>query len=517
MQTRRDILRLLGGAALAGTLPACSRDESSAIPNPEPPPPTPVEAPPVQAPDNLHFQDIREISKRLRNGSLSPVELTQRMLDRIYALDGRLKSYATLTADRALSAAIRAREELANGDYRGPLHGVPVAVKDLVYTKGTRTMSGSAVYRDFVPDFDATVVRRLEDAGAVLLGKLNLTEGAMAGYHPEFDIPVNPWDERFWPGASSSGSGVAVAAGLCFAALGTATGGSIRFPTMANGIVGLKPTYGRVSRHGVMPLSPSMDHVGPMTRRVADSALVLQALAGHDPEDPTSLAGAVPEMIQEVNPGIAGLTIGYDRAFATAGTDAGLAASIDEALATLEQLGARLVEMTMPEGSDRLLDIWLPICAFEARRAHAESLETRPDEFGPYFRDFLELGATITEEQYAAASAQRDAFTAKYLAMLDGVDAAVLPAGGVTFPLDPSVMYGDGEDLEPLFAAVQMQHTIPANFAGTPSLTLPCGFADDLRPYTLQLLGPRLSEPKLCQIGHAYEAATLWHQRHPKV
>lgn len=512
MQTRRDILRLLGGAALAGTLPACSRDEISATPQPQPPQPSPVEAP-----DSLHFQDIRELSKRLRNGSLSPVELTQRMLDRIHALDGRLKSYATVTADRALSAAHRASAELANGEYRGPLHGVPVAVKDLVYTKGTPTMSGSAVYRDFVPEFDATVVRRLEDAGAVLLGKLNLTEGAMAGYHPEFDIPVNPWNDRFWPGASSSGSGVAVAAGLCFAALGTDTGGSIRFPAMANGIVGLKPTYGRVSRHGVMPLSTSMDHVGPMTRRVADSALVLQALAGHDPGDPTSLAEPVPEMMQGLTPGIAGLTIGYDRAFATAGTDAGLAASIDEALATLEQLGARLVEVTMPEGSERLVETWFPICAFEAHQAHAESFRTRPDDFGPYFRDFLELGATITVEQYAAASAQRDAFTERYLVMLDSVDAAVLPAGGVTFPLDPTVMYKGSEELESLFAAVQMQHTIPANFAGTPSLTLPCGFADDARPHALQFLGPRLSEAKLCRIGHAYEAATPWHQRHPEL
>jgi amidase len=260
-----------------------------------------------------------------------------------------------------------------------------------------------------------------------------------------------------------------------------------------------------------------MDHVGPMTRRVADSALVLQALAGHDPEDPSSLADPVPEMMQDVAPGIAGLTIGYDRAFATEGTDAGLAASIDEALATLEQLGARLVEVTMPEGSDRLLEIWLPICAFEAHRAHAESLELRPDDFGPYFRDFLALGATITEEQYAAASAQRDAFTEQYLAMLNSVDAAVLPAGGVTFPLDPTVMYGNAEDLEPLFAAVQMQQTIPANFAGTPALTLPCGFSDDSRPHALQFLGPRLSEPTLCRIGHAYEAATLWHQRHPEL
>ena len=228
MYKRREVLKLLGTLAAGGIVTACTKEQ-------------PGEAMPDQAIapslSDMHYQSIREIARKIEAGEISPVELTRMMLDRIEALDGQLKSYATVTADRALASARKAEQEIMAGNYRGPLHGIPVAVKDLCYTKGVRTMGGMAVYGDFEPEFDATVVARLEQAGAVLLGKLNLTEGAMGGYHRDFDIPRNPWDGTLWPGASSSGSGVAVAAGLCYAALGTDTGGSIRFPSMANGIV----------------------------------------------------------------------------------------------------------------------------------------------------------------------------------------------------------------------------------------------------------------------------------------
>ena len=242
----------------------------------------------------LHFASLTEVAALLKAGELSPVELTQMMLERIDRVDDELKSYATVTSERALKAARQAELEILAGNYRGQLHGIPIAVKDLCFTKGTRTMGGMGVLKDFVPDYDATVISRLESAGAVLLGKLNLTEGAMLGYHRDFDIPVNPWNADYWAGASSSGSGVATAAGLCFASLGTDTGGSIRYPSMANGVVGLKPTYGRVSRYGVLPLSETLDHVGPMTRRSADAAIMLEAIAGHDINDATSLRDPVP-------------------------------------------------------------------------------------------------------------------------------------------------------------------------------------------------------------------------------
>jgi len=221
--------------------------------------------------EELHYMSLQEIGRRIASHEVSPVELSQRLLDRIAKVDARLRSYATVMKEQALTAARAAEQEIRTGKYRGPLHGVPIAVKDLCSTKGIRTMCGTPVLKGFVPDVDATVVSKLHDAGAVLLGKLNLTEGAMAGYHPDFDVPLNPRAANRWPGLSSSGPGVATAAGLCFGAIGTDTGGSIRFPSSACGVVGLKPTYGRVSRFGVLALAESLDHVGPIARQAEAS------------------------------------------------------------------------------------------------------------------------------------------------------------------------------------------------------------------------------------------------------
>ena len=327
-------MALLGAGALA-PLNACTSS----------PPPSPRS---TGLPDKFHYMGLQEIGRLIASREVSPVDLTQRMLDRITTVDATLKSYATLMADQAMAAARTAEQEIQSGKYRGPLHGVPVAVKDLCYTKGVRTMGGTPVFRDFVPEVDATVVSRLRNAGAVVLGKLNLTEGAFGGYHPDFDIPLNPWDRSRWPGVSSSGSGVATAAGLCFGAIGTDTGGFIRFPSSANGIVGLKPTYGRVSRFGVIALAESLDHVGPMARRVADVALMFDAVAGHDPKDPTSLVVLAPNTVDEIGQGVQGLRIGIDRAYALAGIDSGQVGSIEDALKVLGGLGAQIVEVHMP-------------------------------------------------------------------------------------------------------------------------------------------------------------------------
>jgi amidase len=464
--------------------------------------------------NEVHYASITEVAERIRAGALSPVDLTESMLDRIAAIDPALKSYATVTADRAREAARHAAAEISSGRYRGPLHGIPVAVKDLCYTKGIPTMGGLAVRRDFVPDYDGTAVVRLEAAGAVLLGKIALTEGAMAGYNPTFDIPVNPWREDYWSGASSSGSGVSVAAGLCFAALGTDTGGSIRFPAMANGVVGFKPTYGLVSRHGVLSLADSMDHVGPLTRSVQDAAIVLEALAGHDPEDPTSLEAPVADMCGELDDGVAGLRIGVDREFVAGGAEPGLVAAIEDALATLEGLGAEIVDVVMPDGANDLREPWFAICSSEAARAHAQHYPSRADEYGPYFGGFLAFGHTVTEEQLAAARAFRTRFSGDFDAVLASVDAVVMPAAGQPFA-NPCDLYGDPDDLQPLFEVAQMQYTIPADLSGTPSLVVRCGVSESGIPYTLQFAGPRLSEPRLVRIGHAYERATDWHHLHP--
>jgi len=506
--TRRDALALLGGAAVSGMLSACGTA-------PVAPPPAPPTSPSRK--EALHYAGLLDVARMIEARELSPVELTEKMLERINAVDGRTQAYVTLTAHRALAAARQAEAELDAGVYRGPLHGVPVAVKDLVYTRGARTMGGMAGLRSFVPSYDATVVSRMEAAGAVLLGKLNLTEGAMAGYHPDFEIPRNPWDDDYWTGASSSGSGVATAAGLCFASLGTDTGGSIRFPAMANGIVGLKPTYGRVSRHGVLALAESMDHVGPMTRRTADTAVVFQAIAGYDENDPTTLREPVPDMRAALGGGVRGLRIGIDRRLAAAGTDAGLVEAIEEALSVLRRLGATVIDLPMPPQTVGVGDVWFALCAAEAVQAHAVNFPSRADLYGPAFRDFLEFGASVTPEQYAQASEFRSQYSRSLEAVLSQVDAMVLPAGGHTVPVTGVNQHGDIAALRPLFEAAQMQFTIPANFAGTPALTLPCGFSRAGLPYALQFMGSKLAEPLLCRIGHSYEEATRWHERHPSI
>src|SRR5215813_22958 len=276
----------------------------------------------------LYFHTIAELAALIKSQQLSPVAVTQALLERITQLDGRYQSYATVMADHALDEARVAERDIRAGTYRGHLHGVPVAVKDLCFTKGVRTMGGTKALANHIPTFDATVVTRLQAAGAILLGKLNLTEGAMGGYHPDFAIPVNPWHAERYAGASSSGSGVATAAGLCFGSLGSDTGGSIRFPAAACGIVGLKPTWGRVSRYGVLALAESLDHVGPMTRSTMDAAIMLQAIAGPDPYDPTASLEPVPDLVHAIAAGIQGVRVGFDEQYATRDVDPELADAV---------------------------------------------------------------------------------------------------------------------------------------------------------------------------------------------
>jgi amidase len=473
----------------------------------------------------LYYLSLADVARLIEAGEVSPVELTRMMLDRIDTLDARLHSYATVMAGHALAAARLAEREIQSGRYRGPLHGVPIAVKDLCYTRGVPTMGGLKVLSDFVPDFDATVVSKLEAAGAVLLGKLNTTEGAMVGYHRDFAIPVNPWGKELWAGVSSSGSGVATAAGLCFASLGTDTGGSIRFPAMANGIVGLKPTYGRVSRFGVLPLAESLDHVGPMTRSVADAAIVFEAIAGSDPRDPTSLEVPVPGMLDELGGGLQGVRIGFDRAYALDGVDPGLASAIEAAVGELEHLGAEVVDVQVPDLTE-VLAAWPVLCAAEAVEAHRENYPARADEYGAYFREFLDFGSSLGEAELANARRVRMEFGDQFRAVLSGVDAVASPAAGAPIEVEAGLQYGSmtqwNQARARIFQSLGLEKantsfTFPHNFAGTPALAFPCGFSERNLPYTMQLAGEPLSEAMLCRIGFAYEQATPWHRRHPPV
>ena len=464
---------------------------------------------------SLYFKTITELGGLIESGQLSPVEATRAQLARIEELDGQLKTYATVMAESAMAQARNAEAEISGGRYRGPLHGVPIAVKDLCFTTGVRTMGGTRVLADHVPDFDATVVSRFDAAGAVLLGKLNLTEGAMAGYNPDRGVPVNPWNAGAWSGASSSGSGVATAAGLCYGSLGSDTGGSIRFPSASCGVVGIKPTWGRVSRYGVLALAESLDHVGPMTRCTADAGIVLQAIAGADPNDPTSLPAPVPDMLEAIDAGVGGLRLGFDGRYASDGVDPDLAGAVLDSVKLLGELGAEIVEVRMP-ALEEYLAAWPVLCTAEAALAHEATYPSRRDDYGPWFQGWLDQGARVTGVDYARANNLRAACNGHIRDVFAGIDALVCPS----MP-SPAFPVADMAPFDPLpeegLDMSLLRFTAPFDFNGTPTLSVPCGLNGDGLPLSLQFVGKHLQEPLLCRIGHAYERATDWHDLHPPV
>jgi len=498
--TRRDFLSRMAVAAALPVVASCG------------PEPAASSASTTKVP--MHYSSLADVAALIAARELTSIEVTQQMLDRIAALDGRLQSYVTVMTDHALASAERADAEIRAGRYRGPLHGVPIAVKDLCYTRGVRTMAGTKVFADFVPDFDATVVARLEAAGAVILGKLVLCEGAFGPYAPGLQVPVNPWDATRWSGVSSSGSGVATAAGLCFASVASDTGGSIRYPSAANGCVGLKPTYGRVSRYGSFALAASMDHIGPMTRTVEDTAIMFEAMAGHDPHDPTSLPDPVPSVRADLGKGISGLRVGFDRRYATTDVDPDVAAAMDDVVAELTRLGATVVPVAVPDVS-QVAGAWLDLCYVEALAAHAKTFPSRATEYGPGLRGALESGQRLSAGALAAAQKVRSEVSASVEAMLNEVDCLVCPSMANSARVKEANPY-DEETAESWAASVRNDvYCQPFNFSGSPTLSVPCGFSADGLPLSAQFVGGRLSESVLCRVGHAYERATPWHTKHP--
>jgi amidase len=462
----------------------------------------------------LHFLTITEIASLIRDKQVSPVEVTEAMLQRIDAMDGRFQSYATVMADQAMDSARKAESEIAAGRYLGPLHGVPIAVKDLCFTKGVRTMGGTPVLSSHVPDFDATVISKLTAAGSVLLGKLNLTEGAMAGYHPDFPIPVNPWNSASWTGVSSSGSGVATSAGLCFGSLGSDTGGSIRFPAASCGIVGIKPTWGLVSRYGVLALAEAMDHVGPMARSSADAGILLQAIAGHDTNDPTSLPEPVTDLLARLGEGVRGIRIGLDLRYIEDDIDGELSASVLAAIQIMEGLGAEIVEVNMPETRE-YTGAWAVLCSAEAADAHRATYPSRRDEYGPWFRGWLDKGSEVTGADYAQANNVRAECNGLLRSVFEDIDvlacpSTIAPPGQVT-PEQLRAPMGGEDDLK------WGRFTVPFDFNGAPTISLPCGQNSEGLPLSLRFVGKHLSEGLLVRLGHAYEQATDWHNMRPPV
>jgi amidase len=466
----------------------------------------------VVMPSELCTKTLIEAASLIRSGEVSPVELTTAMLERIAAVDAVLHSYITVSSELALRQARQAEQGILRGDYRGPLHGIPLAVKDLICTKDVRTTCGSKIFAGWVPKQNATVIEKLSQAGAVLLGKLSLTEFAGIGYHPSITPPLNPWDANRWPGSSSSGSGVATAASLCFGSLGTDTGGSIRFPSAACGIVGLKPTYGRVSRKGVFPLAESLDHVGPMTRSVADSAAILSAIAGFDVDDPTTKHEPVPDYLQLLASSLEGVRIGIDEAHCSVGVDGEITAALMAAIEVFKSLGAGIREVRF-SGIDDAVKAWGVIFTAECAASHEATYPLRADDYGPSFRAFLQDADKVRGIDYAKAHATRQKVSRMIDDLLQGVDLILCPTMGMT-PFELNGLSFE-EIISPERAHQLLKFTAPFNLSGNPAISLPCGFSGEGLPLSLQLIGRSGDEASILRAGYAYEQATQWHKRRP--
>ena len=452
---------------------------------------------------------IGELGRRYRARGLSPVDVAAAHLARIEQVDKTLGSYLTVTPDRALADARAAEVAIRRGD-AGPLAGVPVAYKDLYATRGVRTTAGSALLADWVPERDATCVSRLQQAGMVMLGKLTTHEFAFGIQFPghRFLPARNPWDLDHIPGGSSSGSGAALAAGLTVGALGSDTGGSIRGPAAFCGIVGLKPTYGRVSRAGVVTLSWTLDHTGPMARTVEDCALMLQALAGHDPADPaSSREQPVPDYAAGLGSGVRGLRVGVPREYFFHDVKPEVADAFESAMGTLRQLGAEVRDVRIP--SIWAAPAFMVIMLTEAFAYHARDLRERPQLYGEVLREKLMAGALFTGDEYVQAQRLRARLREDMHRALGDVDVLATPTTPGTAPAFSAV-------LDPSFPFAR-SNMAPFNMAGLPALALPCGFAPGGLPISLQLAGRPFDEATVLRAGHAYEQATEWHRRRPPI
>lgn len=464
----------------------------------------------------LHYKPITEQAAMLRSGDISPVNLTQAYLERIAALDGELRAYITVMGERAMAQARQAESDLRAGEDKGALHGIPLAIKDIIYTEGVLTSGGSKVLADFVPDEDSTIVRRLDDAGAVLLGKLNLSEFAIGGTidHP-FGTPRNPWNTNHTAGGSSSGSGIAAAGGLCAGALGSDTGGSVRGPAGFCGIVGLRPTYGRVTRHGALPMCWSMDTVGPMTRTVADCALMLNAIAGQDILDASSSSAPVPDYAAALGDGVRGMRIGLpSQMFDYEGLDADVRESVMRAVSVLEEQGASAEEMSLPMCANSGA-VFIGTADVDCAAYHAEWLRARPDDYDWSTRTRLESASLAPAWAYLRAQRARELIRRELSAALDKHDIIILPTGPVAAPTIEASTGKPGGYYQGELDLGRRRYTSPAALAGLPALSVPCGFSDAGLPIGMQIIGRAFDEATLFRVGQAYESATAWHTQHP--
>ena len=455
----------------------------------------------------LHLS-LGSLASKIRAKQISPVEVMQRLLERIDSLNDDLNAYITVLHEEALAAASRAEKEIMAGNVRGPLHGVPMGLKDIIYTKGIRTTMGYQLFQNYVPDHDATVVEKLKQAGAVIVGKLNTHQLAYGptGDRSYFGPVRNPCDETKISGGSSSGSGAAVASSLCYAALGTDTGGSIRIPASCCGVVGMKPTFGRISKYGIFPVSWTLDHVGPMTRTVEDNAIVLGALSGHDARDPYSISKETENFTRYLNQEVEGSVVGVPSSFYFENVEEEVKAMVEKAIGVFHDLGAEIRAVEMSH-SEEILAAQRVVLASEAFTVHKERLHNHPEQFEEEVRNRLLTGEATRAYEYIQAQQVQPLAVQEYSQALNETDILVSP----TIPVLPTDIgqrevniNGYGEDVRSALTRL----TGPTDLNGFPALSIRCGFSASGLPVGLQLIGRPFEEANLYGFGHAFEQAT---------
>jgi aspartyl-tRNA(Asn)/glutamyl-tRNA(Gln) amidotransferase subunit A len=465
----------------------------------------------------LCYMSAGKLSKLIQRREVSPVEVVDAHLARIEATDGVLNSFITLLPDQARAAAQQAEAQIQSGNYYGPLHGIPVGLKDLFNTSGVRTTSGSRIFDDFIPEWDSTVAARFQQAGAILLGKLNTHQFAYGatGENPDYGHMHNPWNPELITGGSSGGSGSAAAAGQCTITMGSDTAGSIRIPAALCGIVGLKPTYGRVSRYGLTPFSWCMDHPGPMVRTVEDAALTMNAIVGYDPNDIASAQVEAPDYTAALTGKVQGLRIGVPREYFEAPLDPQVAEAVQKAINLLGELGATVTEVSFPmfKYSPAISGT---IVMAEAAAYHRELLAREGDKLDPLVRLRLEAGLFISAADYLKAQQARAQFNREARQLFNQVDLLVGPTEPITAPrlLATEVQVG-GKTVRT--TAALAQYTLPYDITGFPAISIPCGFSNEGMPIGLQLAGRPFDELTVLRTAYAYEQATDWHQRRPPI
>ena len=457
---------------------------------------------------NPIFLSIAEVSERVRTGDVSPVELVERSLDRIGRLDERLNAFVAVVPERAREAARRAEAEIRSGEYRGPLHGIPIGVKDIIDAEGIATTQGSIIFKDNIPGRDAAVVARLKEAGAIVLGKTNTHEFAfgVTTNNPHYGPTRNPWNLSLIPGGSSGGSAAATAAHLCFAALGSDTGGSIRIPAAFCGLIGLKPTYGRVSLRGVFPLATGFDHVGPLTRTAADAAILLGCMAGLDQGDPRSLMAPVPSYRDELEGGIEGARIGVPSELSQITLDAEIEGALKAAASAVENLGGEVIEESM-ESADRVEGVSTSLVIAEALAQHAELLATHPEKYGSDVRDRLRDGQRITMGQYIRGLRSREEIVREVEMAFEEVDFLLTPTVQIRPPeIGRETVILGSEELNIIRGCTRF--TRLGNLTGMPAIAVPFGYDPDSVPLSVMFMAPRLREAELLRLAAALEEAT---------